>query len=1125
VPVLSIRHHDTSRNRLAELTWTGDERVRASVPFSPEFDRFDLEDVRWYHENYRQNWRVSSNSVVERIRRAERNIGETLHAALFDGGASPLADRVRQAGPDLRIEIRDEVYGSTVPWELMADPNGEEPLALTSSSFVRAFGDETAMRAEGPSSGPHRLLLLISRPAGGADVGYWSVAYGLWRELERLPSAKVDVLRPPTFDELERRLDEAAQSGAPYAAVHFDGHATIVDPFGGTHPSGYLMFETAGREEPEFIDGPTVGRVLAAASVLLFSMNACRSADSEGGDRHLRVGKGTAVGQPSIVEAVLGEGVPSCIGMRQEIYPGTAVRFYRAFYPEFFGGRSAGEAAKIARGRLREEPLDVATGQEEIAPVDDWSIPVVGERAVVRLRSTTSGERPDGSSEQESNRFPAHLSAPSIVGFDRSILWLEDTLAEVSVVLIHGQSLSGKSRLAVEYAKWLSATSPAACPVRYVDLSTFDLPDAVATRMLPASFEGAVEADPARCADLLKEWGGVLILDQADRLSRPTEVFLGDVVSRLDGGCRILVTARADHVSWLPEARSVIPDVLSLGVRYELGRRWADAMGASFEMADFHPLLYFSGGRAGMIPLLLGASHELVSSGEASAHDIAYWLHNSDWDRIARLASEPGFGLPPIEALIDEMVGDLSSTFDGLELALIGTISRFNVCCDEGSVGRLMTAISGTEMSEESIGDVMERLAATGLADDVILAFEPAWFLHPLLKLVASRLPETGDQDDDALQSAMIDTMSRTAADLVAWLRSDTIRAVEMLANHKQNMSDCLYFSLEREQLEAASHLAEGLCLHCRFEGDVNLLGRVLDHALPYFIDPGTGALRPECGEIGLRVWDQAIWLSPDWPRNPDPMRPALTRLMPPEDDHYAAGLWFRAIRRMDYASAAFLMELEEPARDPRYAPGDIECQLSEIADDLSEPETALEALRRSRQSYDARLPRDLLGRASSCLSEARIRMQMVMRSDEFQLDDPDVYMRIVLTPEDFAALDEVADRLREAESNVYGLSAENRAQAAVLWSRIMLARGDLTSAISYLEEGAEILIDLEDASIWSHYWLFAINLLQLGWVARSYEAAQTAFHFAMRTGDIALPTSIRMFCERLEEAYPESIS
>ena len=444
VPVLSIRHYETNGNRLVGLTWNGDEYLQAAQPFAPEFNKFDLEDSRWYHENYRGNWRVSSNSAIQRIQRAERSIGEALHAVLFRGSAVPLAEQVRSAGPDLRVEIRDEVHSAAIPWELIADPEAEQPLALTAASFVRVVG-EPDVPADSDSLAVPRLLLLISRPDGEADVGYWSVAYALWRELGRSPAVKVDVLRPPTFGELERRLSEAARSGAPYTAVHFDGHGEIVAAFGAA-PRGFLRFEAPGRAGRDYIDGATIGGVLAASGVRLFSMNACRSADPEVGDRHLRATGQPAIGQPSIVEDVLAEGVPACVGMRQEIYPGTAARFFRVFYPEFFAGRSAGEAAKVARVRLHEEPLATAAPEDDIAPVDDWSIPVVGERVVVRLRPGAGEQRGGNGPEPGQSSFPPHLTAPAIVGFDRAILRLEGALSEASVVLVHGPVLSGKSR-------------------------------------------------------------------------------------------------------------------------------------------------------------------------------------------------------------------------------------------------------------------------------------------------------------------------------------------------------------------------------------------------------------------------------------------------------------------------------------------------------------------------------------------------------------------------------------------------------------------------------------------------------------------------------------------------------
>src|SRR3984885_13724130 len=405
-------------------------------------------------------------------------------------------------------------------------------------------------------------------------------------------------------------------------------------------------------------------------------MNACRSADSKGSDRNLRATREPAIGQPSIVEDVLTEGVPACIGMREEIYPGTAARYFRAFYPEFFAGRSTGEAARMARAQLHEEPLAMAGPEDDLAPIHDWSIPVVGERAVVRLRN---GAGEQGRENDAEPQFPPHLTAPAIVGFDRAILKLEDMMGQGPVVLVHGPLLSGKSRLAAEYATWLSATSPAPRPVRYIRLSASDTPDALAPRMPPAG------------------WGGILILDQADHLAPETETFLGDVLGRLDGTGRVVVTARAGNLPWLPSCGSVVPDALSSGLRSALGRLWADAAGSEFDNAELRPLLFFSGGLPGMILLLLGASHELRGRHQASAKDVAFWLHSSQWDRIAELSDDPGAGLPPVTTLADEVAGDLSSTCDATELAVIRMLSRFHVCFSERSVPVLMEAVSGTE--------------------------------------------------------------------------------------------------------------------------------------------------------------------------------------------------------------------------------------------------------------------------------------------------------------------------------------------------------------------------------------------------------------------------------------------
>jgi len=80
-------------------------------------------------------------------------------------------------------------------------------------------------------------------------------------------------------------------------------------------------------------------------SVLLLTMNACRSADTAGGDRYLWAAPAEPTGQPSIAEEVVAAGVPACASMGREVYPGTPSRFFAAFHTALLDGGSPGAAA------------------------------------------------------------------------------------------------------------------------------------------------------------------------------------------------------------------------------------------------------------------------------------------------------------------------------------------------------------------------------------------------------------------------------------------------------------------------------------------------------------------------------------------------------------------------------------------------------------------------------------------------------------------------------------------------------------------------------------------------------------------------------------------------------------
>jgi hypothetical protein len=112
-----------------------------------------------------------------------------------------------------------------------------------------------------------RVFIVIARPGGSADVRFRSVAARVLNRLGGNQRFEFEVLRPPTFDALDRKLHAAYTRGQPYAIVHFDGHGIYEDLMAkhAGQPSrkkrGYLMFEDPDSPEMlEPIDGSRFGR-------------------------------------------------------------------------------------------------------------------------------------------------------------------------------------------------------------------------------------------------------------------------------------------------------------------------------------------------------------------------------------------------------------------------------------------------------------------------------------------------------------------------------------------------------------------------------------------------------------------------------------------------------------------------------------------------------------------------------------------------------------------------------------------------------------------------------------------------------------------------------------------------
>lgn len=297
-----------------------------------------------------------------------------------------------------RVSIAaDLVEATTIPWELLRDPR-LGPVSLLARTLVRTHrGAATSGAPASAEAAAVRILLVISRPRGGEDdVPFRSVSNRLIAGLDRVARERfdLDVLRPPTYEKLAGLLRDAADQGRPYHIVHFDGHGLYADAAalasrGRVQHSaerGHLVFEAPEQEHnATFVDGATLGRLLAETLVPVLVLNACQSAYvMASATPHASADPRSEVaGYGSLAQEVISAGTAGVIAMRYSVYAVTAAQFVAELYTGLASGLTLGEAVARGRKSLADNPdRQVAYDPR---PLQDWCVPLFYERTELRL--------------------------------------------------------------------------------------------------------------------------------------------------------------------------------------------------------------------------------------------------------------------------------------------------------------------------------------------------------------------------------------------------------------------------------------------------------------------------------------------------------------------------------------------------------------------------------------------------------------------------------------------------------------------------------------------------------------------------------------------------------------------
>jgi tetratricopeptide (TPR) repeat protein len=624
----------------------------------------NAERIRWYLEDYLQFDEDPAPQIAKSVEELMARCGEELFRKIFEGRGFRLWSNLEPHLSATRVEIATGIAEATsIPWELIRNPDTRTYLALSASSFVRSQrGAQTAL-APATEAEKVRILLVICRPKGGKDVPFRSVAGQLVTRLsdDARDAFDIDVLRPPTYEQLAATLHLARERGQPYHIVHFDGHGVYADPkelaqagkvlsnlkldAGNTGAHGFLMFEDPdSKTDGEFVDGFRIGALLRDTSVPVLILNACQSAAAEARSTpEIEKAAGTreeVEAYGSLAQAVMDAGAAGVVAMRYSVYVVTAAQFVVELYGALARGRRLGEAVTWARKNLHNQP-DRQIAYEP-RPLQDWSVPVVWERAPLRLWPEKRDAGPLRISLEENatsnpGALDQALPARPDVGFygrDETLYALDRAFDTHRVVLLHAYAGSGKTSTAAEFARWYALTGGIDGPVLFTSFERY-LPLARVLDKIGQVFGGSLQAsgiqwdainDPVQRRDIalqvLRQIPVLWIWDNVEPVSgfpagAPSDWSIKEqkelrafLVDACGTRVRLLLTSRRDESVWLGAlVRRVGVPAMPMQERLQLAGAIAARRGKPLaKLPDLRALLKFTLGN----PLTL-----LVAVGEA----------------------------------------------------------------------------------------------------------------------------------------------------------------------------------------------------------------------------------------------------------------------------------------------------------------------------------------------------------------------------------------------------------------------------------------------------------------------------------------------------------------------------
>jgi tetratricopeptide (TPR) repeat protein len=534
------------------------------------------QDLRWYLEQFLELPLGAYLDTAERVQTTLQEWGSACFDSLFQKQARDwFQDARRQGLENLTLKIAsNDPRVLAWPWEALHDPEGG---TLAHHCRIERQLSELHDPLPLPVNLPKdriNILLVIARPYGDKDVGF----HALSRPLVELTKAQnspvhIDVLRPPTFDQLRQTLRDKPGF---YHIVHFDGHGGYGTP-GHTSPhafkgmQGMLVFED-DHAEPANVDAGVLSQLMAEHRIPIMVLNACQSAkiDEQADDAFA-----------SVAAALLKAGIRSVVAMGYNLYVSGAQQFVPAFYQRLLSSGNVAEAARAGRQAMLAHPERVCVLGEH--NLQDWLVPVLyqqlppGEAVLPNIQRSAPAFVFPGQSETETPLPEAaqYLGDYGFIGRERAVQALERARLQQpqAAFLIHGMAGIGKTTLAKGFLHWLYDTNGLAQDLPNGGVFWFSFDEIRSVEYVINAMVDPLFGTNARAAPLqqklevltkaLREHPFLLVWDNFESASgiAGTEVtallpeddrqLLKDLLKRLRGGkTKVLITSRSPE-NWL----------------------------------------------------------------------------------------------------------------------------------------------------------------------------------------------------------------------------------------------------------------------------------------------------------------------------------------------------------------------------------------------------------------------------------------------------------------------------------------------------------------------------------------------------------------------------------------------